>query len=102
MNLTKEQAISLYESKFWEDMTYRQRAEFQITEERLCMPFDIFHEAVEKTLNRPVFIYEFGLNLGGLKNELFNGAEPPTFEQILELIPENRRLLILNSQETTK
>jgi hypothetical protein len=38
-------------SKFWEGMTHRQIADFQMCEERLCMPFSIFQEAVEKTLN---------------------------------------------------
>lgn len=46
--LTKEQAIAFSENKCYESMTYRQVAEFQIEQDRLCMPIDIFHEATEK------------------------------------------------------
>lgn len=86
--LTKEQAIKLYESGFWETLSYRQRAEFQITTKLLCMPFSIFHEAVEKTLGRPVFTHEFGLNPEGIKAEILEGKSPPTFTEILDLIPK--------------
>jgi hypothetical protein len=92
--MTKEQAIALGESKFWEGMTHRQIAEFQMCEEKLCMPFSVFHEAVEKTLRRPVFTHEFGLNYQGLKNEFFNGKTAPTLEDIINLIPEEKRIIV--------
>lgn len=57
--ITKEQAIKLAESKFWESMSYREIAEFQLNTECLCMPFEIFHEVIEKTLDRPVGTHEF-------------------------------------------
>lgn len=92
--MTKEKAIALAESKFWEGMTHRQIAEFQMCEEKLCMPFSVFHEAVEKTLGRPVYTHEFGLNFQGLKDELFNGKPAPTLEEIINLIPEEKRLIV--------
>lgn len=92
--MTKEQAIKLAESRFWESLTYRQRAEFQLSEPLLCMPFAVFHEAVEKTLGRSVFTHEFALNLQSIKDEMFNGKSPPTFEEIIELIPEEKRIII--------
>ena len=67
--MTKEQAIALAESNFWEGMSHREIAEFQMMEEKLCMPFTVFHEAVEKTLGRPVFTHEFGLNYQGIKDD---------------------------------
>ena len=92
--LTKEQAISFSENKLYENMSYRQIAEFQIEQDRLCIPFDIFHEAIEKTLGRPVFTHEFGLNIEGLKKELFGEKEPPTFEDVISLIPKEKLILI--------
>ena len=92
--MTKAQAIALGESKFWESMTHRQIAEFQMCEKKLCMPFSVFHEAVEKTLGRPVFTHEFGLNYQGLKDELFNGEAAPTLEEIINLIPEEKRIIV--------
>ena len=93
--LTKEQAIVFSESYIWEDWNYRQRAEFQMLQEKLCMPFSIFYEAIKKTLNRPVYTHEFGFNYDGLMGELFLGHEPPTFDEIVELIPKDKRIIIL-------
>ena len=53
--LTEKQAIEFANSKVYETWSPRQIAEFQIEQERLCVPFDLFHESVEKTLGRPVF-----------------------------------------------
>lgn len=92
--LTKEQAIAFAENKCYEGMTYRQIAEFQIEQDKLCMPFGIFHEAIEKTLGRPVFTHEFGFNREGLKKELYGEKEPPTFEEICALIPKEKLILI--------
>jgi hypothetical protein len=93
--MNKEQAIKLYESKFWEKMSYRDKATFQLFEEKLCMPFDVFHEAMERTLNRPIWTHEFGLNYEGLKKELLGESLPPTLEEIINLIPEEKRIIVV-------
>jgi hypothetical protein len=59
--MTHEEAVALFDSKAWEAWTDFQRVEFQLFEERLCMPFGVFHEAVEKVLGRSVFSHEFGI-----------------------------------------
>ena len=98
--LTKEQAIALHDAQFWEPMTHRQRAEFQLRAELLCMPFGVFHEAVEKSLGRPVFTHEFGLNWDGLRRELAGEQSPPTMAQVLELIPADKRVIIVSGNTT--
>lgn len=60
--LTKEQAIAFCENKCYEGMTSRQIAEFQMEQDRLCMPFGVFHKAITEALGRPVFTHELGLN----------------------------------------
>ena len=92
--MTKEEAGQLYKSKFWEDMIYEEQAKFQMFEPLLCMPFDVFHEAVEKTLKRPVYTHEFGLNWKGLQKELMGESSSPTMEEILNLIPANKRIIV--------
>ena len=84
--LTKEQAIAFCDNKCYEGMSKRQIAEFQIEQDRLCVPFDVFHKAIEKTLGRPVFTHEFALNRDGLKKELF--------EEILNLVPQEKLIVI--------
>lgn len=58
------------------------------------MPFDMFHEAVEKTLGRPVFTHEFAFNYPGLKDELMGTADAPTLEQIIALLPEGKTIVV--------
>jgi hypothetical protein len=92
--MTKDEAVALYESGFWQQMTYEEIAKFQIMEDRLCIPFEVFHEAITKALGRPVFTHEFGLNREGLIKELFHGDPAPTMEEIINLIPEDKRMII--------
>jgi len=68
--MTKEEAVNLYESNFYSNMTAREIAIFQLFEERLCIPFAVFHKAVEESLGRPVVDVEFVYNLDGLRQEL--------------------------------
>lgn len=92
--MTREEAIELYDSNFWIDMTMEEITKFQLFEEKLCIPFGIFHEAIEKTLGRPVFTHEFGLNLDGIKKEFLGEKSAPTMEEIINLIPEEKRIII--------
>jgi hypothetical protein len=92
--MTEAEAITLADSKFWETMTMRERAVFQMFESRLCMPFSVFHEAMEATLGRPVWTHEFGLNADGLKKELLGTGPAPTFEEIMDLIPAEKRIVV--------
>lgn len=92
--LTYEQALALFESDWWKPLTHRERAEFQLFTSRLCMPFTVFHEALEKALGRPVFTHELGLNYERLKAELRGERPAPTFAEILEMIPAEKRILV--------
>ncbi len=91
--ISEQEAIDLYDSEVWKSLTYRQRAEFQIYTRRLCMPFDVFCDAVEKTLGRPVFDIEFGLNLEGLRRELRGEQAAPSFQEIMDMIPAENRFV---------
>ena len=91
--LTKEQAIAFYTNRCYDNMTYRQIAEFQMEQDRLCVPFDVFHKAMEKTLGRPVFTHEFAFK-EELRKELYGEKEAPTFEEICSLISKEKLILI--------
>lgn len=91
--LTKEQAIAFCENKLYEGMTSRQIAEFQLMQDRLCMPFEIFHKAISEALGRDVHTHEFA-GQDALIKELYGEKEPPTLEEIINLIPEDKRILI--------
>lgn len=73
--MTTEQAIAFSDSGWWKDKTAEQITALQLYETRLCMPkFSMFHEAVEKALERPVFTHEFA-NHGPLEKE-FEAKHP--------------------------
>jgi len=97
--ITREQARIVYDSGLWRDWTKRERATFQLNQERQAMPFQTFHEAVENVLGRPVYTHEFGLNWHGLRRELLQGAPSPTFAEILALIPEEKRVVVVFDAE---
>lgn len=92
--LTKEQAIAFGENKLYEGMTSRQIAEFQLEQEKLCMPFDVFHKALEETLGRPVYTHELALNCEGLRKEIRGESPALTFDEIINLIPKEKLLII--------
>ena len=96
---TKEEAITFAESNQWEPLSFRERALLQFSQKLLCMPFDKFHEATEKALGRPVFTHEFGLNYDGLIAELLGRAPMPSFEDIINLIPREKRVIVIGGEE---
>jgi hypothetical protein len=96
LSIGKEKAIELYDSNWWEGLSHREIVEFQLFTTELSCPFDVFHEAVEKSLGRPVFTHEFGLNYDGICKEFLGENEPPTMNEILNLIPQENLIVVTN------
>lgn len=90
---TKKQAIAFGENKLYEPLSYRERAELQLFQQKLCMPFDVFHEAIEKALGRPVYTHEFAF-IGELQKEFLGEKEPPTLDEILSLISKEKLIVL--------
>ena len=57
--MTREQAIEMYNSNWWLSKSPQEIVKFQMNEDLLCMPFDLFHAAVEEVLDRSVYTHEF-------------------------------------------
>jgi hypothetical protein len=64
--------------------------------ETLCMPFPVFHEAMEYALGRKVFMHEFGFcaDPDGLKRELFGERSIPSEGEVLKLIPDKYQAIL--------
>ena len=92
--ITKAEAIRIYRSKVWEKWSNDKIVKHQLLQKRLMMDFSKFHEAIEKVLNRPVYTHEFGLNYEGLIQEWLGTKKAPTLEEIINLIPEEKRIII--------
>ena len=84
--LTKNQAIALYEGGEWKDWTDEEIVIVQLYQDKLCLPFSRFHKAIEHVLMRPVWTHEF-TNSAALRAE-YEGKRPaPTLQEIMALIP---------------
>lgn len=57
--MTKEEAIAKAESRWYEGKSPQEIVEFQLYEDWLCMPLELYQESVEKVLGRPVFTHEY-------------------------------------------
>jgi len=97
--LTEKEAIKFAESKAWKDLSDKELVGFQLFQKKLCMPFSIFHEAIEKVLARPVYTHEFGLNYDGLVAEYLGKAPKPNLEDIINLIPKEKRIIFVTPKE---
>ena len=97
--MNKEEAVKLAESKFWEDMSLFERAKFQLFEDRLCMPFEIFHEALEYALGRSVWTHELGFR-ENIINEFLGDKPAPSMEEIINLIPKGKRIIMCVKEES--
>lgn len=86
--MTKNQAIAFANQKLWEPLSYLQRVRLQMAENLLCMPFSVFHEAMEKVLDRPVWTHEFA-QPELLRDELDGKLAKPTMEEIIGKLPKN-------------
>lgn len=91
--LTKEQAIALFDSGWWKDKPAREVVNVQLFTTKLIMDFGDFHGAVEEALGRPVWTHEFA-HPESLQKEFLGLKPAPTWEEIVNLIPEEKRIIV--------
>ena len=70
--MTQEQAIRAYDIGAWKILTLRQRAELQINEQFLFMPFEEFHDALVTVLGREFFDLSLVMERESMLEELDN------------------------------
>lgn len=91
---TETEAFEFAKSGKWKEMSDRELVGFQLYQRLLCVPFSVFHGKIEKVLGRPVYTHEFGLNYDGLIAEYLGLQDSPTLQEIIEMIPEEKRIVI--------
>lgn len=93
--MTKEQAMAMAETGWWKDLPDSAVVAFQLFESKMCMPFSEFHKLLEGCLGRPVFTHEMASsNIQHLYDE-FHGLRPrATLQEIINLIPEEKRIVL--------
>lgn len=93
--LTEKQAILFHESGIWKDWTHEQIVRLQIFQNRLCVPFNKYHEAIESVLGRPVYTHEFAYN-DALVLEYLGEKPSPSFDEIMSLIPQDKQIYFIH------
>lgn len=91
--MTETQAKQLADTSWWLGMPDHDIVQFQLFEPRLCMPFAVFHDALERALGRPVWTHELAW-ADELRKEFLGGKPAPTMADILNLIPAEKRIII--------
>jgi hypothetical protein len=91
--MNQEEARQMAETEWWEYATAEEVVSFQLYEEMLCCPFGVFHKAMEEVLGRPVFTHEFAYS-EHLIAEVEGKVPTRTFEDIIELIPPEKRIIV--------
>lgn len=89
---TKEQAIAFAKSGEWKDWTDEEIVRFQLYQKKLCMDFHRFHVALGHVLGRSVYTHEMA-NWDAIVDEYEGERTAPTFEEIINMIPEEKRFL---------
>jgi len=101
VQLTETEAIALAESQWWKDKDAIVIAVFQLSQERLCVDFSDFHKAVESALGRSVWTHEFAYP-DLLWDELHEKRVPPTFNDILNMLPIDKVIIIERENDGKK
>ncbi len=74
--LTESQAIEFYQGGQWKDLDNEEIVKLQLFQTRLCVPFDVFHEACKIVFDRPVWSREFA-NAKNLREEYLGQRPDP-------------------------
>jgi hypothetical protein len=98
-SIGRDRAIALWQSEWWVGRGAREIARFQLFTRELCMPFQLFHQALAEALGRLVFIHELGFNTDGIIHEFIGEADPPTLDEILALFPSGRPSMTIEAAE---
>jgi hypothetical protein len=86
--LTREEAIQFSESEAWKCWADRERAVFQLLQDKICMPMKVFFKSLEAALGRLVLTHELAyprLLLEELKGE----REQPTLHELVSRLPRH-------------
>ena len=58
-HLTAEEATEKAKSRWYEGLSPREIVDFQLYEESMCMPLDLFEKALDDALGRLIHTHEF-------------------------------------------
>lgn len=96
--LTESEAVEFYDSGKWKAMTDKDLVALQLFQERLCVPWGVFHEAIGKVLGRPIWTHEF-TKIELIREEYLGKREKPTLDEIISQLPQEKVILVVTGDE---
>ena len=90
---TEEEATWFAEGGKWKEMSAKEIVDLQLYQDRLCVPFNTLHKSIEEVLGRSVYTHEFGF-VKNLRKEYEGKCGKPSFEDIVNLIPNKNRIIL--------
>lgn len=97
-DLAQETAVALYEASWWKSFGLQESAVLQLHQDRLCMPINKFKEALSFAFGRTIFSHELR-DPDRLKAELSSLKKAPTFQEVLDMIPLEKRVVVEFDQQ---
>lgn len=91
--MTLQEANTMLESKWWINKSNDEITKRQLFNDRLIMPWGLFHTAVEKSLGRGVYSHEFA-RPENLRKEFLGLADAPSMQDILDQIPKEKLVIV--------
>lgn len=91
--ISYDRAVAFYKSEAWKLMSDEEIVKLQLFQKLLCVPFGVYHKATETVLGRPVYTHEFAFRDSMVK-EYLGEKEAPTLQEIMDLIPSEKRIII--------
>lgn len=95
--MTREEAIEIAESGIWQEWSADRIVGLFLFdgEGRLFCPIDVLYASLRESFGRPVYTHELAeSNIGNIREEFLRDREPPTLEEILDLIPEEKLIIL--------
>lgn len=81
--LSKDELIALSATRFWEKLTPRQIVDLQLAQDLICIPIDVYQNALTAVLGRPVLTHEMG-NPQALRQELYGQKSAPGLGTVID------------------
>lgn len=83
--LSKDEAVAFCDGGVWRTWPDEKIGAFQLFQDTLCVPFDVFHRCIEITLGRPVWTHEFA-DMQRLRDEYLGKRPTATMADIMTLL----------------
>ena len=94
---TKEEAVAYAKSSEWKNLTDEQIFLLQMHQQFVCVDWSEFRRATEEVLGRGVYTHEFASP--ELLLQEHEGAPAPTLEEIIDMIPKEKLVMIAPPRE---